>query len=186
MKGCELSRVRERLAVLDGQPLTYAGYAADMLTLCFGVGETEAHLRIQCSYRLATEEMILFDRIDYFMPSDALQARWRAAGLEEDDFSRDWDDRDCRLFEQVKALRSRLDGMTVVEIALNQLGDLTLRFATGETLLALPMSSDDHECWRFWCDARWPDQHMVVCGDHVELSGPGEACCNICAEAVDN
>ena len=186
MRKCELPRVRERLAVLDGLPLTCAGYAADMLTLCFGSGEAESNLHIQCSYRLATEERILFDRIDYFEPSDALQARWRAEGLEEADFPREWDDCDCRLFEQVKALNTRLDGMKVAEIGDDQLGDLTLRFATGETLLALPMRSDDSECWRFWCDARWPDQHMIVCGDHVELSGPGEACCKICEEAVDN
>lgn len=186
MMNCERLRVRERLAVLAGQPLTYVGYAADMLTLCFGDGEAEAHLHIQCSYRLATAGRILFDRIDYFEPSDTLQARWRAEGLQEADFPREWDDCDCRLFEQVKMLNAQLDGMTVAEIDVNQLGDLTLHFATGETLLALPMRSDDGECWRFWSDARWPDQHMIVCGDHVELSGPGEACCNICEEAVDN
>lgn len=186
MRKNELLRVQARLDALAGQPLTCTGYAADMLTLCFGCGEAEAHLHIQCSYRLATAERILFDRIDYFEPSDALKARWRAEGLQEDDFPREWDDCDCRLFEQVKALGARLDGMTVADINVNQLGDLALRFATGETLLALPMRSDDTECWRFWCNARWPDQHMVVCGNHVELSGPGDACCDICAEAVDN
>lgn len=186
MRACELPCVRERLAWLVGHLLTYAGYAADMLTLCFCAGEREFCLHIQCSYRLATEETVLFDRIDYFMPSDALTARWRAEGLEEAGFPREWEEQDCRLFERVQALRSRLDGMVVTEASVNQLGDLRLCFATGETLLALPMSSDASECWRFWSDALWPDQHMVVCGDRVELHGPGEACCGICEETVDN
>lgn len=180
MRKCELGPVRERLSLLRGQPLTGAGYAADMLTLTFGMAEQECHLHIQCSYRLATEDAILFNRIDYFEPSDALKARWRAEGLDDMDFPRDWEESDCRLFEQVKWLNERLQGMNVADVQVSQLGDLTLRFTNGMTLLALPMRTDDAECWRFWSDAHWPDQHMVVCGDHVELSGPGEQCRLIC------
>ena len=179
MRKDEIPYVAQRLRTMIGQPLQYAGYAADMLTLRLGqAGEFSLH--IQCSYRMAEEESILFDRIDYFEPSDALCARWRAEGLDDLDFPDDWPDDERRLFEQVKLLNQRLDGMTVTEVRVNQLGDLTLCFANGVTLLALPMSSDDRECWRFWCDVRWPDQHMVVCGDHVELSGPGEQCGPIC------
>lgn len=179
MKKHEIPHVMQRLQTLKGQPLTAVGYAADMLTLGFGPAG-ESCLHIQCSYRMATEEAILFDRIDYFRPSEALQAAWRAEGLEEDDFPQEWPDEECRLFEAVKQLRERLDGMTVEEVAVNQLGDLTIRFAGGVTLLALPMRSDDEECWRFWNDELWLDQHMVVYGDHVELHGPGDGCCGIC------
>ena len=70
--------------------------------------------------------------------------------------------------------------MVVTSVDVNQLGDLTIRFANGATLLALAMRSDDDECWRFWNDDLWPDQHMVVYGDHVELHGPGDGCCGIC------
>lgn len=173
MKKNELPLVQERLQSLCGQPLTCAGYAADMLTLTFGPAACETCLHIQCSYRLATAETILFDRIDYFEPSDELRAGWTAAGLEEMQFPEDWPEEECRLFEQVKRLQSRLDGMVVAEAQVSRLGDLTLRFSSGETLLALPMSSRGSECWRLWNDALWPDQHMVVCGDHVELDGPG-------------
>ena len=186
MKDSELPHVRARLMKLIGQPLARIGYAADMLTMTFGNGEPAFHLHIQCSYRLATAERILFDRIDYFVPSDALTERWRGEGLEEDNFPRDWCDEDCCLFERVKRLNARLEGMRVVEAQVNQLGDLTLCFAAGETLLALPMGSDDHECWRLWNDAIWPDQHMVIYGDHAELNGPGERCSGICGEIVDN
>ena len=178
MKRNELPHVQARMASLQGMALTCAGYAADMLTLTFGPVQREACLHIQCSYRLATADVILFDRIDYFEPSDALKDRWRGEGLEEADFPRDWPDNDCRLFEQVKQLP--LDGMSVTGVEVDQLGDLTIRFANGMTLLALPMSSDEQECWRFWCDARWPDQHMVVCGDRVELHGPGDGYRRIC------
>ncbi|MBQ8201025.1 MAG: hypothetical protein IJZ74_04580 [Clostridia bacterium] len=174
MRKQELPFVQARLDGLLGQPLTFVGYAADMLTMTFGPEGHEYHLHIQCSYRMATKEAILFDRIDYFEPSDAQCEKWRAEGLDELDFPDDWPDTERRLFEQVKLLCQRLNGMMVTEVAVNQLGDLTIRFATGETLLALPMSSGDHECWRFWNDALWPDQHMVVCGDHAELNGPGE------------
>lgn len=180
MRKQELPHVQARLDGLLGQPLTFVGYAADMLTLSFGMEECEYHLHIQCSYRMATQDAILFDRIDYFEPSDAQCAKWRAEGLDELDFPDDWPDGERRLFEQVKLLRQRLHSMTVTEVTANRLGDLTIRFATGETLLALPMSSRDHECWRFWNDTLWPDQHMVVCGDHVELNGPGEQCVPIC------
>lgn len=174
MRRCELGPVRERMSLLRGQPLTQVGYAADMLTLTFGLEENEFCLHIQCSYRMATEEAILFDRIDYFEPSDALCAKWRAGGLDEPDFPEDWPDGERRLFEQVKQLNERLQGMNVADVQVSQLGDLTLRFTNGMTLLALLMCTDDAECWRFWSDAHWPDQHMIVCGDHVELSGPGE------------
>lgn len=180
MKKHELPCVQARLDGLLGQPLTFVGYAADMLTLTFGPEACAYCLHIQCSYRMATQESILFDRIDYFEPSDAQCARWRAEGLDEPDFPDEWPDDERRLFERVELLRQRLNGMTVTAAEVNQLGDLTIRFATGETLLALPMSSNGEECWRFWNDARWPDQHMVVCGDHVELSGPGEQCGPIC------
>ena len=76
--------------------------------------------------------------------------------------------------------KEHVDGMTVASVDVNQLGDLTIRFANGATLLALAMRSDDDECWRFWNDDLWPDQHMVVYGDHVELHGPGDGCCGIC------
>ena len=185
MKKNEIPYVTQRLRTLIGQPLQCAGYAADMLTLSFGrAGEFSLH--IQCSYRLASEDTILFDRIDYFVPSEAVEARWRAAGLEEADFPRDWEDRDCRLFERVQALQSRLAEMRVEDVAVSLLGDVTIRFSGGMTLLALPMASDEAECWRFWNDALWPDEHMVVCGDHVELHGQGERCCGISAESVDN
>ena len=152
MKQYELPHVRERLKGLVGQPLHRVGYAADMLTLDFG--PTGAFcLHIQCSYRMATEDVILFDRIDYFIDEEP----------------------DNRLFKAVRALQTRLDGMTVTAVEVNQLGDLRIRFANGVTLLALPMSSAaDDECWRFWHDGLWPDQHMVVYGDHVELHGPGK------------
>lgn len=181
----ELPLVQARLALLHALPLNWMGYAADMLTLGFGAQE-EFRLHIQCSYRLASEEEILFDRLDYFAPSDALTARWRAEGLTEDDFPGEWEDGDCRLFERIEALRSRLPEMRVEEAHVSLLGDVTLRFTNGLTLLALPMASDGAECWRFWNDALWPDEHMVVCGDHVELSGPGERCCGICEGTVDN
>lgn len=180
MRKQELPYVQARLNGLVGQPLTSAGYAADMLTLCFGSDVCEYCLHIQCSYRLATEDAILFDRIDYFLPSDAQCARWRAEGLDELDFPEDWPDDERRLFEQVKLLCQCLQGMTVTEAAVNPLGDLTIRFANGMTLLALPMRSDGDECWRFWNDVLWPDEHMVVCGDHVELNGPGKRCVPIC------
>lgn len=180
MKRHELPPVQERMNRLCGLPLTFVGYAVDMLTMRFGPEAHEYHLHIQCSYRMAAEESILFDRIDYFEPSDAQCARWRAEGLDDLDFPDDWPDDERRLFEQVKLLNQRLDGMTVAEVLVNQLGDLTIRFAHGLTLLALPMSSDDRECWRFWNDGIWPDQHMVVCGDHVELSGPGAQCTSLC------
>jgi len=180
MKKNELSHVQTRLNALLDLPLTCAGYAADMLTLTFGPTARECQLHIQCNYRLATEDAILFDRFDYFQPSDVLCARWRAEGLDPLDFPDDWPDEERRLFEQVTQLNQSLDGMTVNDVRVDRLGDLTIRFANGMTLLALPMSSDDQECWRFWCDALWPDQHMVVCGDHVELSGPGEQCGPIC------
>lgn len=174
----ELPHVQARLDFLRGQALTSVGYAADMLTMTFGLDVREYSLHIQCSYRMATEDAILFDRMDYFCPSDAQRARWCSDGLDESDFPDEWPDEERRLFEQVKLLP--LNGMTVAEVGVNRLGDLTLRFANGMTLLALPMASDDRECWRFWCDARWPDQHMVVYGDHVELHGPGEAWSPIC------
>ena len=180
MKKNELPHVQARMELLQGLPLTHAGYAADMLTLTFGQAARECQLHIQCSYRLATEDAILFDRIDYFEPSDAQCAKWRAEGLDPLDFPDDWPDDERRLFEQVTQLNQSLDGMTVNEVRVDRLGDLTIRFANGMTLLALPMSSDDRECWRFWCDARWPDQHMVVCGDHAELSGPGAQYGPIC------
>ena len=174
MKKYELPHVRKRLSGLTGQCLHDVGYAADMLTLGFGP-EGEYRLHIECSYRMATEETILFDRIDYFRPSKELCSKWRAQGLDEDDFPQEWPDTDCRLFEEVKELKTQLDGMTVETADVNRLGDLKIRFANGVTLLALPMSSDaDDECWRFWNDALWPDQHMVVYGDHVELHGPGK------------
>lgn len=157
MRKAEIPYVTQRLRTLIGQPLQCAGYAADMLTLGFGrAGEFSLH--IQCSYRMATEEAILFDRIDYFIDEEP----------------------DNRLFNAVRNLQKQLDGMTVETVDVNQLGDLTIRFANGVTLLALPMRSDDDECWRFWNDELWPDQHMVVYGDHVELHGPGDACCGIC------
>lgn len=180
MKKFELPHVQSRLNGLVGQPLSFVGFAADMLTMSFGPEGCEYRLHIQCSYRMAMAEAILFDRIDYFCPSDAQCARWRAEGLDEIHFPDDWPEDERRLFEQVKLLQLRLDGMTVTTVQVNQLGDLTIRFATGETLLALPMRSDDDECWRFWNDALWPDQHMVVCGDHVELDGPGEQCSPLC------
>ncbi|MBQ2953207.1 MAG: hypothetical protein IJE07_06580 [Clostridia bacterium] len=167
MQKHELPRVRARVSLLAGQPLTWLGYAADMLTLGFGV-QGDFRLHIQCSYRMASEEAILFDRIDYFVPGDALMARWRAEGLVEEDFPGEWDDHDCRLFERVKALQSRLPEMRVEAVDVTLLGDLTLRFTGGLTLLVLPMASDGQECWRFWNDALWPEEHMVVCGDHVE------------------
>ncbi len=178
MRKQELPYVQARLNGLLGQPLVSAGYAADMLTLSFGSKPCEYCLHIQCSYRLATKETILFDRSDYFLPSDAQCARWHAEGLDELDFPDEWPDEERRLFEQVKQLRT--DGMTVTAVCVNQLGDLTIRFANGMTLLALPMRTDGDECWRFWNDALWPDQHMVVCGDHVELDGPEERCAPIC------
>ena len=185
MQKNELPAVQTRMALLRGLPLTWLGYAADMLTLGFGAQE-EFRLHIQCSYRLASQEAILFDRIDYFTPSEALKARWRAEGLEEDDFPREWAEDDCRLFERVQALQSCLPEMVVEDVRVSLLGDVTLRFANGLTLLALPMASNEQECWRFWNDALWPDQHLVVCGDHVELDGPGERCCGICEGTVDN
>ena len=152
MKQYELPYVRERLSGLIGQPLHEAGYAADMLTLGFGPGG-EYRLHIECSYRMATEDVILFDRIDYFIDEEP----------------------DNRLFKAIRRLRARLDGMTVASVEVNRLGDLCICFANGVTLLALPMrSAADDECWRFWNDDLWPDQHMVVCGDHVELNGPGK------------
>lgn len=156
MRKDEIPYVAQRLRTLIGQPVTALGYAADMLTLGFG-REGEFCLHIQCSYRMATEERILLDRIDYFIDEEP----------------------DNRLFNAVRKLQEQLDGMTVASIDVNQLGDLTMVFTNGVTLLALPMHSDDDECWRFWNDALWPDQHMVVYGDHVELHGPGEACCGI-------
>ena len=185
MKKNELPAVQARMALLQGLPLTWLGYAADMLTLGFGA-QGEFRLHIQCSYRLASQEEILFDRIDYFAPSEALKARWRSEGLEEDDFPGDWEDCDCRLYERVQALQTRLPEMTVEDVHVSLLGDVTFRFTNGLTLLALPMASDEQECWRFWNDALWLDEHMVVCGDHVELNGPGDRCCGICAETVDN
>lgn len=185
MRKHEKPCVQARIGLLRGLLLTDVGCAADMLTLGFGP-QGEFRLHIQCSYRLASEDAILFDRIDYFVPSEAVEARWRAAGLEEADFPRDWEDRDCRLFERVQALQSRLAEMRVGDVDVSLLGDVTIRFSGGMTLLALPMASDGAECWRFWNDALWPDQHMVVYGDHVELDGPGETCAPICAEAVDN
>ncbi len=151
MKQYELPHVRARLNGLFGQILHDAGYAADMLTLGFGP-EGAYRLHIQCSYRMATEEAILFDRIDYFYDEEP----------------------DNRLFRAVRELRTHLDGMTVETVDVNRLGDLRIAFANGVTLLALPMRSDDDECWRFWNDDLWGDQHMVVCGDHVELHGPGK------------
>lgn len=157
MRKAEIPYVTQRLRTLIGQPLQCAGYAADMLTLGFGpAGEFSLH--IQCSYRMATEGAILFDRIDYFIDEEP----------------------DNRLFNAVHKLQGQLDGMTVASVDVNQLGDLTIRFANGATLLALAMRSDDDECWRFWNDDLWPDQHMVVYGDHVELHGPGDGCCGIC------
>ena len=157
MKKHEIPYVMQRLQTLTGQPMTAVGYAADMLTLGFGWAG-EAALHIQCSYRMATEDTILFDRIDYFIDEEP----------------------DNRLFNAVHKLQGQLDGMTVASVDVNQLGDLTIRFAGGATLLALAMRSDDDECWRFWNDDLWPDQHMVVYGDHVELHGPGDGCCGIC------
>ena len=157
MKKHEIPYVMQRLQTLPGQPMTAVGYAADMLTLGFGWAG-EAALHIQCSYRMATEDTILFDRIDYFIDEEP----------------------DNRLFNAVHKLQGQLDGMTVASVDVNQLGDLTIRFAGGATLLALAMRSDDDECWRFWNDDLWPDQHMVVYGDHVELHGPGDGCCGIC------
>ena len=157
MRKDDIPYVAQRLRTMIGQPVTALGYAADMLTLGFGrAGEFSLH--IQCSYRMATEEAILFDRIDYFIDEEP----------------------DNRLFNAVRKLQGQLDGMTVASVDVNQLGDLTIRFAGGATLLALAMRSDDDECWRFWNDDLWPDQHMVVYGDHVELHGPGDACCGIC------
>ena len=157
MKKHEIPHVMQRLQTLKGQPLTAVGYAADMLTLGFGrAGESCLH--IQCSYRMATEEAILFDRIDYFIDEEP----------------------DNRLFKAIRTLQERLEGMVVTSVDVNQLGDLTIRFAGGVTLLALPMRSDDDECWRFWNDELWLDQHTVVYGDHVELHGPGDGCCGIC------
>ena len=101
MQKNELPAVQTRMALLRGLPLTWLGYAADMLTLGFGA-QGEFRLHIQCSYRLASQEAILFDRIDYFTPSEALKARWRAEGLEEDDFPREWAEDDCRLFERAE------------------------------------------------------------------------------------
>ena len=157
MKKHEIPYVMQRLQTLTGQPMTAVGYAADMLTLGFGWAG-EAALHIQCSYRMATEDTIHFDRIDYFIDEEP----------------------DNRLFNAVHKLQGQLDGMTVASVDVNQLGDLTIRFAGGATLLALAMRSDDDECWRFWNDDLWPDQHMVVYGDHVELHGPGDGCCGIC------
>lgn len=172
------------MALLRGQMLNRMGYAADMLTLGFGP-QGEFCLHIQCSYRLASQEEILLDRIDYFVPSEAAKARWCAAGLEEEEFPRDWEDRDCRLFERVQAMQSRLTEMRVEDVDVSLLGDVTIRLSGGLTLLALPMASDGEECWRFWNDGLWPDEHMVVFGDHVELDGPGNRCRGICAESVD-
>ncbi len=157
MRKAEIPYVTQRLRTLIGQPLQCAGYAADMLTLGFG-RTSEFCLHIQCSYRMATEGAILFDRIDYFIDEEP----------------------DNRLFNAVHKLQGQLDGMTVASVDVNQLSDLTIRFANGVTLLALAMRSDDDECWRFWNDDLWPDQHMVVYGDHVELHGPGNGCCGIC------
>ena len=157
MKKYELPHVRKRLSGLTGQCLHDVGYAADMLTLGFGL-EGEYRLHIECSYRMATEAAILFDRIDYFIGEEP----------------------DNRLFNAVRKLQEQLDGMTVASVDVNQLGDLSIRFANGVMLLALPMRSDDDECWRFWNDELWLDQHMVVYGDHVELHGPGDGCCGIC------
>ena len=157
MRKAEIPYVTQRLRTLIGQPLQCAGYAADMLTLGFGWAG-EAALHIQCSYRMATEETILFDRIDYFIDEEP----------------------DNRLFKAIRTLQERLEGMVVTSVDVNQLGDLRIRFANGATLLALAMRSDDDECWRFWNDDLWPDQHMVVYGDHVELHGPGDGCCGIC------
>lgn len=157
MKKHEIPYVMQRLQTLTGQPMTAVGYAADMLTLGFGWAG-EACLHIQCSYRMATEETILFDRIDYFIDEEP----------------------DNRLFKAIRTLQERLEGMVVTSVDVNQLGDLRIRFANGATLLALAMRSDDDECWRFWNDDLWPDQHMVVYGDHVELHGPGDGCCGIC------
>lgn len=185
MKARELPHVQARVALLRGQRLTWLGYAADMLTLGFGA-QGEFRLHVQCSYRMASREEICFDRIDYFVPSQALTDRWRAAGLAEDDFPREGEDDGCRLYERVRALQSSLPEMTVAEVDVSLLGDLTLRFTNGLTLLALPMASDGEECWRLWNDALWPDEHMVVCGDHVELNGPGDRCAGVCDETVDN
>ena len=157
MRKAEIPYVTQRLRTLIGQPLQCAGYAADMLTLGFG-RTSEFSLHIQCSYRMATEGAILFDRIDYFIDEEP----------------------DNRLFKAIRTLQERLEGMVVTSVDVNQLGDLTIRFANGATLLALAMRSDDDECWRFWNDDLWPDQHMVVYGDHVELHGPGDGCCGIC------
>lgn len=157
MRKAEIPYVTQRLRTLIGQPLQCAGYAADMLTLGFG-RTSEFSLHIQCSYRMATEGAILFDRIDYFIDEEP----------------------DNRLFKAIRTLQERLEGMVVTSVDVNLLGDLTIRFANGVTLLALAMRSDDDECWRFWNDDLWPDQHMVVYGDHVELHGPGDGCCGIC------
>lgn len=152
MKRYELLCVRERLKGLIGCTLHDAGYAADMLTLGFGP-DGAYRLHIQCSYRMATEEAILFDRIDYFHDEEP----------------------DHRLFKAIRELRTHLDGLIVEDMDVNQLGDLRIRFAGGVTLLALPMSSAaDDESWRFWNEGLWGDQHMVVYGDHVELHGPGK------------
>ena len=102
---------------------------------------------------MVTADVILFDRIDYFIDEE----------------------QDNRLFRAICALREHLDGMHVTAVEVNQLGDLRIGFANGVTLLALPMSSAaDDECWRFWNDDLWHGQHMVIYGDHVELHGPGE------------
>ena len=166
----EITLVQTRLNGLIRQPLTGASREADMLCLRFGM---QYMLRIQCYYRLTEQGRTILARNDVYQPSEAMWALWRSMGYEEDMIPEDFhsDEQGAnRLDEALERLAEDLDGLTVRAAMLNQLGDLTMLFASGATLTVMADTSGGEECWRLMSEN---EDDLVVYGDGAELVEPG-------------
>ncbi|MBQ8557031.1 MAG: hypothetical protein IJ438_14360 [Clostridia bacterium] len=168
----ELTLVQTRLNCLISQSVTAVSRVADMLLVSFG----DYELRIQCYYRLTENGAILLARNDVYQPSEKMWELWRAMGCEEDCIPEDFRSDEPganRMDECLERLAGDLTGLTVQSALVNHLGDLTLCFATGATLMVMTDTSGGEECWRLMNDASWTDD-LVVYGDGAELQRAGD------------
>lgn len=188
MKNQQVTKTKETLSVLIGQPTNFLYRSLDMVCIEFGniiekrsisrddtgkavLGQREAgtySLHAQSMYRMSCGDIIVFAKGDLYEPS--AQALVHLDLQDNETLPDDFDytqSGNNRLDEILDEKLASLKGFIVEGIAVNHLGDLHIKFSNGFEFRVLIDVSGPEECWRFFKSG--DDEHLVVTGEGLEI-----------------
>lgn len=151
-----MSDSNQYLKKIEGGNLVSVGRAASLAWFLFVKDNDEYALHLQTSFRVTSDEKIVFAGADIFQPSKMIQS---SGEIDLETF--EWDVQgNNRYDENVKLFIEEYSyNLKVNEVLMNQWGDLSIQLSENIKIEVF-INMSEEECWRFF--KRHSGYHLVI------------------------